>query len=93
MEYINLEELELFGTHRSYGWSITKLGTKCEEYYLSLNLFITNDWQVSEDILEHNFFHYIENGMLHDYITKRLDKMIDKLTKAMEKHRTDKLDT
>ena len=93
MKYINFEEINLLGVHKGYGWSINKSGIKCEECYLSLNLFITNDWQVSEDILEHNFFHYLENGMIHDYITKRLDKMIDKLTEAMEEHKEDKLDT
>ena len=93
MEYISFEELNLVGVFKGFGWSLTKYGIKCEEYYLSLNLFITHDWKVSEEILEEDYFHFLSEDKVHEFIKGRLTKMIKKLTDAMEGHKEDKCGT
>lgn len=79
MECISFDEMVLIGVYNKFGWSLKTKKVHSGEKTLRLNLHITNDYIVTEEILEEEVLGSLQQGTFNGYIEDWLDLMIERV--------------
>lgn len=84
MEYVkyeNLEQIDLYGTYKNYKWYLDLWHESNEP---RLALFNKEDEKLYEEFIDNakQLMTMIISGMLNNYLTEKLDKMIEKYEKG-----------